>query len=128
MRLLLDTHALLWFALADTRLSSHAKELIEDPHDELHFSAASIWEMAIKARLGRLELGEPLGVFVTRQLDLIGIRLLPIEPSHIFRTVELPLHHRDPFDRMLAAQCLCEAMRVVSTDSVFDAYGVRRDW
>ncbi len=126
--LLLDTHVFLWFAAGSPRLSSDARELIEDARREVWLSIASIWEMGIKVGLGRLELGGPMGEFVDAQLALSAIKLLEIRPQHVYALTELPYHHRDPFDRLLAAQCIVEKLDLVSADEVFEEYGVQRVW
>jgi PIN domain nuclease of toxin-antitoxin system len=128
MRLLLDTHTFLWFIAGSAELSAIARALIEDPTNESFLSIASAWEMAIKASLGRLTLAQPLEQLLPAQLAANGISILPIGLSHTFRVSSLPLHHRDPFDRMLVAQSLVEQMPLVSVDAALDAYGIRRLW
>lgn len=128
MRLLLDTHAFLWFITADSRLSAVAEQAIRRSGDTPLLSIASVWEMAIKIRLQRLPIPEPLDVFIPRQLRTNRIGLLPIELTHVFEIATLPLHHRDPFDRILLAQAIRESIPIVSADGAFDAYPVRRLW
>jgi PIN domain nuclease of toxin-antitoxin system len=128
MRLLLDTHALLWFLANDPRLSATAKTAIEDPVNERWLSPISLLEIAIKNRLGKLPLPEPFGAMFPADLVAEDIHLLPLEPQHIEPLTTLPLHHRDPFDRLLAATALVERLTLASIDSVFDAYGVARLW
>lgn len=128
MRLMLDSHALLWFAADDPRLSATARSFIRDPRNERLFSIASVWELAIKVSLGKLSIAEPFETFVPRQLSGNLTTLLPIELRHINRLLSIPLHHRDPFDRLLVAQALVEQVGVVSADPAFDAYGVTRYW
>lgn len=128
MRLLLDTHALLW-ALEDApRLSARARSLLSVPQDAILVSHASAWEMAIKQSLGKLSLAEPVTRLMADRLRPLGIALLPISMDHIGLVESLPLHHRDPSDRMLAAQALVEGLTVVSGDGAFDTYGVARVW
>ena len=91
-------------------------------------SVASAWEMSIKQSLGKLQLSLPVERLVADRLPAVGIGLLPIEMAHIGHLERLPLHHRDPFDRMLAAQALAEGLAIVSADEAFDAYGVARVW
>jgi PIN domain nuclease of toxin-antitoxin system len=128
MRLLLDTHAFLWFVLSDPNLSAAARTLILDPNNTLLLSAASFWELAIKLSIGKYTLPVAYDVFIARELQKHGIDILPIEVAHAAGVVTLPFHHRDPFDRMLAAQCLSEKIPLVSADAIFDAYGVTRLW
>jgi len=128
MRLLLDTHAFLWFIDGNAKLSPRAKDLIEDEANTKSASMASLWEIGIKASIGRLHLGEPFEHLIPRQLDLNGFAVFPVRLAHIAKVVALPFHHRDPFDRMLAAQCLAEALPIVSADPIFDKYLVPRLW
>src|SRR5207244_12653755 len=102
MRLLLDTHSFLWFISGDSKLSPSARAAIEEPTNEVMFSPASAWEMAIKMSLGKLTLTEPFEVLVPREVRRNGFRLLPIELPHVAVVASLPFHHRDPFDRLLA--------------------------
>jgi PIN domain nuclease of toxin-antitoxin system len=128
MRLLLDTHAFLWFVLNDPQLSAAARVEIADPANEVEVSPASYWELAIKIRLGKYSLSEPLDVFMERELAINQFRVLPIEPRHVAPLTSLPFHHRDPFDRLIIAQALTEQILVVSADAVFDLYQVARLW
>jgi PIN domain nuclease of toxin-antitoxin system len=128
MRLLLDTHAFLWFVTANGRLSGAARAVIEDESNDSYVSAASTWEIAIKSSLGKLQLTEPYPVLVPREIDENGFIYLGIELTHTARVAELAFHHHDPFDRLLVAQALEEQLAVVSADAALDAYGVRRIW
>lgn len=128
MRLLLDTHAFLWFILADSQLSSVARSAIEDPANDIEISPASYWEIAIKIRLGKYLLPHPYRPFMESQIASNSFRILPIEPRHTALLTTMPLHHKDPFDRLLVAQALEERIPVVSIDSALDAYGVTRVW
>jgi len=128
MRLLLDTHAFLWFIMGDAKLSTVARAAIEDPGNEKLFSAGSMWEIAIKVGLGKLSLAESLGVMIPRELARNGVAILPITIAHADRISTMPFHHRDPFDRLLIAQAQEELLEVVSLDSQFDTYGVNRIW
>ncbi len=126
MHLLLDTHAWLWFVKGDGRLSDDASRAIQDDRNRLYLSVASVWEVAIKTAIKKMTWNEPLEVFVAREVK--PFRILQISIEHAIVTSSLPLHHRDPFDRILAAQALRRRLTLVSRDSVFDSYGVTRRW
>jgi PIN domain nuclease of toxin-antitoxin system len=128
MRLLLDTHAFLWWIEDAGVLSPRARRAIADPENECLLSLASCWEMAIKLSLGKLELATAMERFVPEQLAANGFMQLGVGFRHVCRVATLPFHHRDPFDRLLAAQAIEEGLTVVSRDRVFRAYGVRRIW
>jgi len=128
MNLLLDSHAFLWFIGGSASLSQRARELIEDQENTKAVSIASLWEIGIKISLGRLSLAQPFEQMILEQMELNGFGLLPLRIVHIAKVISLPFHHRDPFDRILAAQCMTEEMSVVSVDPVFDKYLVRRLW
>jgi PIN domain nuclease of toxin-antitoxin system len=127
MKLLLDTHAFLWFIEDNPRLSVEAKALLESDV-ELLISAASLWEIAIKASLGKLTLAQPYDTFIPQQLEQNMIEILPIELAHLAIVSALPFYHRDPFDRLLIAQAMAERLPLVSADAAFDAYAVERRW
>lgn len=127
MKLLLDAHALLWFQAGDRRLSRKARAAIEADDAELVLSAAMVWEMAIKASLGRLRLADTVDAFISEKL-LQGYLMLPISWEHAARVERLPWHHRDPFDRLLSAQALVERCPIVSRDRVLRKYGVDVIW
>lgn len=118
MRLLLDTHLLLWALAAPARLSTATRKQIEG--GEVYASAASIWEISIKSALGKLD-ADPAEVLAG--IDPAGFALLPITGAHAAKVVELPLLHRDPFDRMLVAQALCEPLILFTNDEVLRPYG-----
>jgi PIN domain nuclease of toxin-antitoxin system len=128
VRILLDTHAFLWFIDDSPKLSAEARSAIEDGFNEPLLSAASLWEMAIKVSIGKLDLKKPFETFLPDQLELNGIDQLAINFRHIATVSKLPFHHRDPFDRILVAQALVEGIPLVSADGLFDAYGVSRRW
>jgi PIN domain nuclease of toxin-antitoxin system len=128
MRLLLDTHAFLWFMEGSARLSKSAKDHIEDQSHDLLLSIASLWEMAVKISLGKLDVPRPFAEFMQSHLALSSIGLLEINPQHTYAVPDLPFHHRDPFDRLLVAQCLSEGLTLISSDGVFEKYGVERVW
>lgn len=128
MNLILDTHALLWFLGGDPRLSERARAAIEDRSNRRFFSIAGAWEIAIKASLGKLTLAAPFRSLIPGQLLGNGIELLELRPEHIAELIGLPLHHRDPFDRILVTQAMVENAVLVSADSALDAYPPRRLW
>ncbi len=128
MRLLLDTHSILWYAFGSSKLSSLAKRLIDDQANDNSLSIASPWEVGIKVSSGKLELAKPVEAFFADQIRLLSLQLLPIKLAHIARVSSLPFHHRDPFDRMLVAQSLTENIPIVSADAALDAYGIVRHW
>ena len=126
-KLLLDTHAFLWFVTGDRRLSRRARRAIEADDAELLISTASVWEIAIKASLGRLTLPKSVRDYVDEKIAA-GFIILPIEWPHAARVAELPFHHRDPFDRLIIAQGFVESLPIVSGDPVFKSYGARIVW
>jgi PIN domain nuclease of toxin-antitoxin system len=128
MRLLLDTHAFLWFITADAQLSSTAENAIRNPGNDAFLSIASVWEIAIKVNLGKLPIPLPLDTFIPEQLRLNRVSLLPIEMQHAFEVSRMAPHHRDPFDRMIIAQAQVERLELVSADAMFDPYPIRRLW
>ena len=128
MKLLLDTHTLLWFIAGNASLSAYARDLIEEASNEKFVSIASIWETAIKVSIGKMSLSAPFDVLFPHQLNINGFELLPVKVEHTSVITTLPFHHRDPFDRLLIAQAIEEKMSLVSGDSVFDDYGVTRLW
>jgi PIN domain nuclease of toxin-antitoxin system len=128
MRLLLDTHAFLWFVLGDPRLVQTARDRIFDPAKVKLVSPASYWEIAIKISLGKYTLNEPYETFMQRGIFGNSFSILPVEPKHTAALTTLPFHHRDPFDRLLVAQALVEQIPVLSTDAALDPYGITRLW
>ncbi len=128
MKALLDTHAFLWWISDDRRLSDRAREFIGDGRNELFFSAASGWEISIKAGLGRLEVPGDLQRFIADQLSRNAIKVLPIYLSHTLHTRVLPDHHRDSFDRILASQAILEEMPLLSADPKISHYPVEVVW
>ncbi len=125
---LLDTHAFLWWTLDDSRLSDRARQIIEEPEGNVFLSAASAWEIAIKFMIGKLALRAPLSRVVIDEPTRNGIATLPISSEHASRTGELPLVHRDPFDRMLVAQAQVEDLTLVTRDRTIRTYAVRTVW
>lgn len=130
MRLLLDTQAILWYLEGDRRLTTTARSLIDDASNDCLVSVASLWEMAVKVRIGKLAsaLGVPPTDMIMGFLARTGIDLLPIAPAHALRVAALPLGHGDPFDLLIVAQALVEGIPVVGADSKFDQFGVQRLW
>ena len=123
MTILLDTHYLLWTLSENSRLKGNARKLIEDPKQEVRVSVISLWEIAVKSSLGKLTIeGDVQGVL--DRLPILGFRLLGLEVGHILMLRDLPLHHRDPFDRMLIAQAQAEGMHILTADPHFAAYEV----
>ena len=128
MRLLLDTHTFLWFIGGDAALSPYARQLIEDSTNERLQSLASLWEMAIKVSLGRLTVPLPFATLVEEHVYGNAIELFGIAPRHLDVLRTLPFGHRDPFDRLIIAQGQAEDIPIVSRDSAFDDYDIRRLW
>ncbi len=128
MKALLDTHVFLWWLAQPDRLSEHALDILRDKSHELYFSAASAWEIAIKMRLGKLTLPDSPSRIIPRQLELDGIETLPVQLSHALHTAALPLHHRDPFDRLLVAQAQLEKLPILTADPIIAVYGVQVIW
>jgi len=128
MRLLLDTHALLWWLAGDRQLSGKAKAAIADEDNEVRISAASAWEIATKYRLGRLPGAEVLALDFARQVERQGFAGLPITLEHAQRAGALAVAERDPFDRMLIAQAQAENLAFVSIEKHFEDYGITRIW
>ena len=128
MKLLLDTHALLWFIGNDPQLSAPAPQNIENPQHEIFVSAASLWEIAVKLSLEKLRLPRPFGEVFPQQLEVNGFELLPISCAQLNQVVGLPFHHRDPFDRLLIAQAMADDMTIVTRDAEFSKYPARVLW
>jgi len=128
MNVLLDTHAFLWFVQDNPKLSTVARQLIENPQTYPFLSIASLWEIAIKISLKKLELTQPFEEFIPNQLSMNGIGILNITIRHTAAITTLPFHNRDPFDRLLAVQSKLENMSLVSADTTFDEYGIVRVW
>ena len=127
MKYLLDTHVLLWWLDNDRALSTKASRAISSPENEIFISTATAWELAIKNHSGKLEIPRVLDGF-EGALEDEGFFTLAISIRHALRAGALPNHHKDPFDRMLVAQAQAEDLSLISNDSMFDHYGVRRLW
>jgi PIN domain nuclease of toxin-antitoxin system len=128
LRALLDTHALLWWLSDDPALSRTARKIIAETKNTLLVSAASAWEIAIKVRLGKLPTAVDLTADFPSQIEREGFHLLPISAEHGIRAGLLPGPHKDPFDRMLIAQTQAENIPIITNETVFETYGVRRLW
>jgi PIN domain nuclease of toxin-antitoxin system len=124
LRLLVDSHVLLWHLLDDPRLTPGPTAMIEADDAEVLASVASLWEIAIKNALGKLEAPEDL----PRRVAELGFESLPIDVEHAWAVRQLPHHHRDPFDRLLIAQAQVEGLPIVTSDPAFDAYDVKVFW
>jgi len=127
MRALLDTHAFLWWIAGDERMSPPSRATFTGPGDLL-MSVASIWEILIKVQVGKLNLPRPAGRYVIRNLAENRIETLPINLDHLLAFEQLPVHHRDPFDRILIAQALQEKLPIVTADPLFSRYPVEVIW
>lgn len=128
MKLLLDTHAFIWWDSAPARLSLQALALCQDRQNTLVVSVASLWEMQIKLQLGKLRLALPLREIVEAQRQANGIEILPVDRSHVFALEDLPVHHKDPFDRLIVAQAIVEQAVLISGDPNIAQYPVQVIW
>jgi PIN domain nuclease of toxin-antitoxin system len=128
LRLLLDTHALIWAMDDTTQLSGPATTALQDPANDLLLSAATVWELAIKIGQGKLTLSLPYRQWMDKAIADLGLGILPITVEYAERQAGLPPYHKDPFDRLIIAQALVEGVPVVCADSAFDAYGITRLW
>jgi PIN domain nuclease of toxin-antitoxin system len=128
VRLLLDTHTLLWWLDGDRRLSRQARDVIADEDNEVWVSAASAWELATKARLGKLAGALDVASDVAGSLTRQGFLELPITVLHAQRAGGMRIDHRDPFDRMLIAQAQIEDLPIVTNEERFDGFGITRIW
>ena len=128
MQILLDTHAFIWFIEGINRLSSTARDSILKPENQLYLSIASLWEIAIKLNLDRLSFAEPFEQLIPHQMKLNSIHSLPISLLHLNQLIDLPFHHRDPFDRLLIAQAISEKLPIITRDKSFPDYEVVLIW
>ena len=126
MKVIIDTHVLLWGLQDEKKLSPRVRVLL--PSADVWISVASIWEILVKVQTGRLVLPGPVGDYLAATLTTNGVSVLPITFDHVRRLEELPLHHRDPFDRILIAQSLNEKLPLVSADQQFEKYPVELIW
>ena len=128
MRALLDTHTFLWWVTNQPQLSETVSSILRDRQNQIFFSAASGWEIAIKAQLGKLEIPSQPEDFIASQLELNSFQVLPIELKHALHIYHLPIHHKDPFDRILIAQCLVDNLTIASCDAQIIRYPVQQIW
>jgi PIN domain nuclease of toxin-antitoxin system len=128
MQYLLDTQAFLYITTDSPLLTPRATAFFLDPKNEPKLSVVSAWEISIKTSIGKLTLPTRAGLWLREQLALNQISLLNLELEHVGQVAELPFHHKDPFDRMLVAQGLCERLPIMSGDTAFDDYGIERIW
>jgi PIN domain nuclease of toxin-antitoxin system len=128
VRYLLDTHTFLWWVINDPRLSVRVRELMRNPDNDFYFSAVVAWEIAIKYQLGRLRLDRDPERFVIEQVSANGLATLAIGVRHALLAGKLPLHHRDPFDRLLIAQSTLESLPVLTADPAIATYDVEIVW
>jgi PIN domain nuclease of toxin-antitoxin system len=126
MKVLIDTHVLLWALQDETKLSSRVQTLL--PTADVWISVASLWEIIAKVQIGKLTLPRPVGDYLTSKLTANGVSVLPLTFDHVKRLELLPLHHRDPFDRILIAQSLEESLQLITADPQFEKYPVRLIW
>jgi PIN domain nuclease of toxin-antitoxin system len=126
--IILDTHTFLWFIAGDAKLSAHARSLIEDPSNRVLLSIVSLWEIVVKVSTGKLPISRSFADLIRVDVDDNGIEVLPTTLAHLEMLASLPLHHRDPFDRLLIAQSNAEGVPILEMDSAFDQYAVTRLW
>jgi PIN domain nuclease of toxin-antitoxin system len=128
MRVLVDTNALLWAVDQPANLGAAATLALQDPGSELLLSAGTVWEIAIKVALKKLGPSLPYRQWIDRAVADLGMSILPITSAYADVQIGLPMHHRDPFDRLIVAQALMEKVPIVSSDAVLELYGVVRVW
>ncbi len=128
MNYLLDTHAFLWWIMGEANLSALARQTLSQASGRVLVSVASLWEMVIKIKLGKLRMPDPFDTYVLRQLQKNRMEILPIHAPHVFETLRLPTHHRDPFDRLLVAQARVEKLTLISGDETLKTYDVKILW
>lgn len=128
MRLLLDTHTLIWAMDEPTKLSAPAAIALQDPSNDLLLSAATLWELAIKIGTGKLTFSLPYRKWIDKAIADLQLAILPVTVEYTERLIALAKHHKDPFDRLIIAQALVEGISIVCADTVFDFYGITRLW
>ncbi|MGK7933675.1 MAG: type II toxin-antitoxin system VapC family toxin [Microcystaceae cyanobacterium] len=124
MKILLDTHVWLWALVKPEKLELSAKNIITARENALYLSIASVWEIGIKVKIGKLTLPESLETFIMTRVDIWGMYLLDININHVIKASQLPLHHKDPFDRILIAQSQVENIPILTIDKMFNNYDV----
>ena len=128
MRVLVDTHTFLWALLKDHRLSTRAKQVLISGENELVFSLVSLWEIAVKMKIGKLNTVGSSVTYIRDEMAEYGMELLPIRYEHILQLERLPLHHSEPFDRLLIAQAVAESLPILTHDETFPLYPVKLIW
>jgi PIN domain nuclease of toxin-antitoxin system len=128
MKVLLDTHAFLWAITDDPQLSERARNILESGHNELFVSVVSLWEILVKVQIGKLPLPRPAGRYLQQQLAAAAMQVLPVAFSHVLQLEQLPLHHRDPFDRLLVAQSIDEDLPILTADPALKSYPAKLIW
>jgi PIN domain nuclease of toxin-antitoxin system len=128
MRVLVDTHTFLWALLKDHRLSTRAKQVLISGENELVFSLVSLWEIAVKMKIGKLNTVGSSVTYIRDEMAEYGMELLPIRYEHILELERLPLHHSEPFDRLLIAQAVAESLPILTHDEKFPLYPVKLIW
>jgi PIN domain nuclease of toxin-antitoxin system len=128
VKVILDTHAFIWWDSEPDKLSPRARSLCEDPQNQLVLSVASLWEMQIKLQLGKLTLSSSLSSIIAAQQEANELHLLAIQPDHTYALDNLPTLHKDPFDRMIVAQAITEGLRLISHDDIVRKYPVDVEW
>ena len=128
MQALIDTHTFLWWTLNDPALSPVCRQILADRANTLYISVISVWEIVIKTQLGKLPLPDPPAQFITSRMAANGFVLLPLRLEHALQVYNLPLHHRDPFDRILIAQAQVENLPILTIDALIRQYAVQTIW
>ncbi len=128
MRILFDTHVFLWAIASDSRLSLKASATFADTETEALLSVATIWEILVKTQRGKLPFPNPAGPYLRDQIQRTSMSILPVALEHVLRIEKLPMHHRDPFDRILIAQAIAESVPIVTADRQFARYDVETIW
>lgn len=128
MKLLLDTHAFIWWDREPERLPPRVYSACENPDNQLYLSVASVWEMQIKVGVGKLSFQQPLSDIIENQKNENGLTILPVNLPHVWQLATLPSHHNDPFDRMLVAQAMAEKMALVTADRHIARYSAELFW
>jgi PIN domain nuclease of toxin-antitoxin system len=128
MRVLVDTHTFLWALLENHRLSAKAKQILTSKEHELYFSLVSLWEIAVKMKIGKLNTVGSSVTYIRDEMAEYGMELLPVRYEHILQLEQLPLHHSEPFDRLLIAQAIAESLPILTHDEMFPLYPVKLIW